>query len=636
MFLLASVLLGSFLLQTSVSTRGVLAEFEGKGPASKHTPVTDSRVLPRFALFVPQGLSPSLFLPPGPFRLRMRASLRLRLRDRFRFAVQGRGRVTLRVGDKILLQGSLPAPGNPPLLSKRVRLHKGDNPIELTYLSPGKGPAQIRLLWQGSDFPLEPLPPHLLTCPPPPKGDTHVRAELAALSRASCLACHKDGGLPEGRLPGLLTLRGPDLRGVRSRLRRSWFLAWVQDPKALRPSARMPRLLHGPGSLAAASDLAAFLGLDEGKVSQPDPALAQKGANLYEAFRCASCHSRGAVASSSDKTPFAKIPLAQVAHKFRQSALAAFLRNPVRYAPRIAMPRFPLASAQAAALAAFLRKGISKGTPMLPSLPSAPQGDAERGKVLFSSLGCVACHQADGIPQGAPEALPYLRLPPGKLCPKTRTPKLPLSRLPIGLPADEGGHALSRSLRCTACHEGSVKPALPSLESIGEKLRPSALTDLLQGKAPRARPWLKARMPSFASFSSSLVRGLTAEVGLPAKDFPSGDDAKTASALASVSLGKKLVSNSGGFSCVLCHGVGKTRALQVFEVEGINFALVANRLRKPFFDRWMWNPQRMDPGSKMPRFGTSEGTTAFTEILDGDAKKQFDAIWTYLESLKKD
>ncbi|HHI80068.1 MAG TPA: c-type cytochrome [Planctomycetes bacterium] len=608
-------LLCKLLLLLPPQGPGVLARFQAGQ-------VEDSRTLPRFALYVAAGESPSLFLPAGPFRLRMKASLRLSLRDRFRFALQGRGRATLRVRGKAVLQGPLPAPGEPPLLSKRLRLRKGDNPIEIEFQSPAQGPSQLRLLWQGSDFPLEPLPAHLLSSPPPAQGDSQARAGFQALSQASCLACHPDERLPPSRFSPIFAPRGPDLREARARLRRSWFLAWVQDPRSLRPAARMPRLLRGEDSPSQARDLAAFLGLEEGDPAPAEAELVPKGARLFEELRCASCHLRTSQAPKGSD----KIPLAGMGQKFRRGALAAFLRDPAKQNPRSRMPRFPLSSHQAAALAAFLRSG----TPILRRAPPAPPGDPARGKALFSRLGCAACHQGPGDPAPSPMARPYLALPPKKSCPRTGGRLIPVPRVPLGAPADELGRILRSTLRCASCHESSATPALPSLTAVGEKLRPSALRALFRGEAPRARPWLKARMPAFSAFAEPLTRGLCAEAGLAPRD-PSRPKPEPAL----LPLGKKLVSNRGGFSCVLCHAVGKTKALQVFEVEGVNFALVPARLRRAFYDRWMWNPQRIDPSSKMPRFAGPEGTTAFTEILEGDAEKQFAAIWAYLTSLKQ-
>jgi hypothetical protein len=43
----------------------------------------------------------------------------------------------------------------------------------------------------------------------------------------------------------------------------------------------------------------------------------------------------------------------------------------------------------------------------------------------------------------------------------------------------------------------------------------------------------------------------------------------------------------------------------------------------------MRKPMRFTPGTKMPQF-SEDGKTTLKEILNGDADKQFDAVWNYL------
>jgi hypothetical protein len=35
----------------------------------------------------------------------------------------------------------------------------------------------------------------------------------------------------------------------------------------------------------------------------------------------------------------------------------------------------------------------------------------------------------------------------------------------------------------------------------------------------------------------------------------------------------------------------------------------------------------------MPKFADQKGKTAFVDVLEGDAKKQFDAIWNWFRTL---
>ena len=89
-----------------------------------------------------------------------------------------------------------------------------------------------------------------------------------------------------------------------------------------------------------------------------------------------------------------------------------------------------------------------------------------------------------------------------------------------------------------------------------------------------------------------------------------------------------------GFGCVQCHGVGDKRPVQVFERQGVNFDVAAARLRKDYYMRWLLDPQRIDPDSRMPKCADAKGKTAVTEVLSGEANQQFDAIWHYFATLR--
>jgi hypothetical protein len=93
--------------------------------------------------------------------------------------------------------------------------------------------------------------------------------------------------------------------------------------------------------------------------------------------------------------------------------------------------------------------------------------------------------------------------------------------------------------------------------------------------------------------------------------------------------GRKLIGKDGGFSCISCHGVRSLAAMEVFDAEGINFQWSADRLLPDYYRRWMRNPLAIDPQTKMPVY-FEDGQSPLTEILEGDAEKQIDAIWHYL------
>jgi mono/diheme cytochrome c family protein len=166
----------------------------------------------------------------------------------------------------------------------------------------------------------------------------------------------------------------------------------------------------------------------------------------------------------------------------------------------------------------------------------------------------------------------------------------------------------------------------PPLTWTGEKLRPQWAAEFISGDLKyKPRPWLRARMPGFPARGEFLAQGLALAHGcLPAPPPPGAPDADLAR------VGQELAGRNGGFSCVQCHGVADQKAFAAFEAPAINFAHIRERLNREYYDRWVYNPQRVQPGTRMPQFADLEGKTALKDVLEGDAKKQFDAIWNYL------
>jgi hypothetical protein len=68
---------------------------------------------------------------------------------------------------------------------------------------------------------------------------------------------------------------------------------------------------------------------------------------------------------------------------------------------------------------------------------------------------------------------------------------------------------------------------------------------------------------------------------------------------------------------------------QVFDAQGINLAQVGERLLPEYFQRWMQNPLRSDPQTKMPAY-FSRGQSALFDVLDGDAERQIEALYHYI------
>ncbi len=607
---------------------------------------TDTRVARLLALTVKPGDAPSLGVPPGPFEAVFSGSLEVDLRDRYRLAFEGTGSLTLEIAGKAVLVGDLAAPGR--IEGDSVRLGKGQNALVARYRSPADGEARLRVLWTCSEFAWEPVAPTVLA-PAPLAGHEAAaarRAGHALAARLQCGACHA-GGI------GWAT--APALEGVGSRLRPEWLRGWLLAPERGAATLRsMPHLFAADeAGRREAEDVVAFLATLRTDVpaSAPGHDLVAAGGESFAHLGCVGCHLLPDAAGPGD----GRIPLRDVATKFAPGALQAYLRAPHRLDPMGGMPDFALDEAEAAALAAFLlaRAKVEDVPPLA--------GDATRGRAIAQRKGCANCHAGSGLDALEAPAWTSLQGVDCKGPPRFAFSDAARAALQtvVGKAHPESlaerGERLVRGLRCTACHGldggtdaftshmGEVSDLLPPLAPdahvvdqsrpaltwAGEKLQPSfvrrQLTDVL---GARSRPWLHARMPAFHGHADVLAGGLAASHGVGDVDVVREPDARLAA------VGADLISAEKGFACVTCHGVGGQGPLQVFEVQGINFARTANRLRPDYFMRWMRDPRRIDPATKMARYSTPEGKTGFTTVLDGDADRQFDAIHAWIVGLK--
>jgi mono/diheme cytochrome c family protein len=181
--------------------------------------------------------------------------------------------------------------------------------------------------------------------------------------------------------------------------------------------------------------------------------------------------------------------------------------------------------------------------------------------------------------------------------------------------------------------EGATVPPhfIPPLTWFGEKLQTGYMAAMIAGaQGFKPRPWLASRMPGFGGPGGGIAHGLAHSHGFPLIDLPAEPQPTAETA----EIGKKLIGPDGGFNCMQCHGLKEQPATAVFEAPGINFAYSSQRLRKGYYHRWMLNPLRVDPDTKMPKFSEDHQTTQLTDVLGGKATPQFEAIWQYLQTIK--
>jgi len=632
-----------------VRSTGLLLSVTGNG----ETDESDLRAWPNVQLYVSEGTPPSPFVQPGPFTAVWEGFVNSELRSTYGFYLDFRGELELEINGKVHWSGA--SDGKERVATDTLRLGKGENALRIRYSTAQSGDAFVRLYWSGRDMPTNPIPYEALTHAPTAALENallrHRGRDLFTESR--CSACHtvptSMGGMPE------LAMDAPRLDGIGTRRQASWLADWLLDPASLRAHTAMPQLFHGPDAAKEAEAVAVFLAsLKSGDPLESFSGDAEQGKHLYETLRCQSCHE--APSENLDKEPSAelmtaipggsvKISQKGVRNKFEPGALADFLLEPEKHFSWIRMPNFKLTPVEAGDLAAYLESVAD--APKVRELEATPD-ILKRGRELVGSVGCLNCHALEGMQTrlNAPTlaALKANLWTGGCLdgtSPETSTrPHYSFSQQDIRALqafAETDRSSLTRHtsadfllrhvdrLNCRECH-GAYQEEFPSYDILGGKLKPEWASRFIAGQIEwKPRPWLEARMPAFPAYAQGLGEGLATLHGWPEKTSSEPDPDPE-----DVTIGRALIGTSG-FSCVSCHGVGEFGATQVFEAPGTNLAHAFERLQWDYFQRWILNPMRVDPTTKMPGFFDDEGNSPLTEYYEGVGPRTIRGMWEYMK-----
>ena len=632
--------------------------------AAGKTDVRSDRLL---ALYVPAGQAPSPFLAAGPFTAKWEGDLQSPLRGTFKLSAESSGKFKLSLNGQPLLDG----PG-----IKTVQLNKGANRIVAEIVSADQGDTFVRLSWASKDFPLEPVPPTILTHPADKDLDaaTQRREGRLLFAQMNCAACHADASLVPAKGTGMPELgqNAPLLAELGAKYRPEWIADWIDHPHGIRPHTLMPKVFNGADAHQKAADIAAMLtqGAKPMELHEKKE-LAPQGGALFANLGCVACHQRP---DAEGADAHDRIPLGHVSDKWNQSALVEFLKDPAKNYAATRMPHFRLEDEEAVQLASYL---INRGRMIK---RQALAGDATRGAALIVSAGCLTCHA--GMPAStqptlatvlkagdkgclSPDGKARATAPDFALTEKQRTAlkaflATDLASLKQDTPAEFAERQI-KNLNCVACHardgnvstwtkvdgeakklrdalppkehvEGEPVPdaPIPPLTWLGEKLRHDWMSKFIAGQVDyKPRPWLIGRMPGFAHVADGVALGLNHQHGLPQKE--AAEPAPNAEMIAN---GEKLIGADGGFNCITCHAVGEKEATAVFEAPAINFSQTAERLRKGYFHRWVLAPTRIDPDTKMPKYADPEGVTQLSEPYEGKGPTQFEAIRQYIRTVK--
>jgi cbb3-type cytochrome oxidase cytochrome c subunit len=429
-----------------------------------------------------------------------------------------------------------------------------------------------------------------------------------------CAACHndpiakkkkdeddeKEPLAPADYVYGLNTLAGPtakyNLGSLGSKTRPEALAAYLQNPPKTNPAGRMP---HMNLSQLEASDIARYLcrTVDENVTPDTLPAPKVKPAEILARFPradldkpddtfnqlpiekqwvfvgrrvfndrgCVNCHSTDPGGKFAQPQGFASLD------KAKQAGLKGCLdARP----DAVKTPVYKLDPKERSALAAFLKDGLTgAGSP-------AP---AYQARVALKRFNCLNCHQRDG--EGG---------------------------IPVEL-ADQ-----MRQLE-KAENADDVRP--PVLSGIGHKTRTPWLKSVLT-QSGRARPWMQLRMPQYGEGNVGFLPDALAALEGTVPDDKIHSVERTATKLAA---GRNIV-GKGGLGCISCHDIG---GVANTGTRGPDLATINQRVRYEWYERWLSQPLRMAPGTRMPQ-AFVDGKSTLKTVFDGDPHKQAEAMWAYL------
>ncbi|MDA8743515.1 DUF1080 domain-containing protein [Rubripirellula amarantea] len=287
----------------------------------------------------------------------------------------------------------------------------------------------------------------------------------------------------------------------------------------------------------------------------------------------------------------------------------------------------------------------------------------QQGRIWFAESGCVNCHAMSKEAFASTKKGPALAdaniergclatdvadtLPNYELTGNQRmaiAQALRSYRDPIRETDDQRlQHLTMAALNCYACHRRgewdgpestrnglfhSTVPEMgeegrlpPTLDGVGDKLNDQYLAKVFANGA-NDRPYMKTRMPRYSDeslkgFQQSLVRTDRRNEVDNIEWNVSPDEI--------VITGRECV-GSGGLSCVKCHRFGDEVGTGIGAIDMLKMPV---RLRRDWFHRYLMDPTKYRPGTRMPN-SFPEGISAFESAFDGDPAKQIEAMWTYL------
>lgn len=455
-------------------------------------------------------------------------------------------------------------------------------------------------------------------------GDVEKGKELVA--NLGCMGCHAVEDW-EG------TNFGPDLKPIGSKVNAAWLQDWLKNPKHYWKETRMPQMRINDEE---ARDISAYLltlknepfdkmevpvasksALDEmameyllashgtliGKQKFDAMSLDEKkvyvGERAITHYGCAGCHTipgfEGAVKIGTELTEegskdphtleFGNVHIDHT----RQAWFFAKMKDPRVFdegkvktrLEKLKMPNFNFSDEEAEALTLFLLSlKKSEISPNMKKQLTEKEKSIEQGRRLVREFNCQACHSIE----------------------------------------NKGGEI------ALTLGEGL---APPPLNGEGEKVWGDWLHSFLK-EPSTIRPWLQVRMPTFGfsdKEATALVRYFE-DLDNQKLTYKSKEDQIPKPTREQWEAGKQIVES---FRCMQCHEAEPSPGKSAADLAP-DLALSRDRLKPRWIVKWMVDPQKLYPGTRMPGY-FPDLQSPLPDVLGGSAKKQIIAIRNYILNL---
>jgi cytochrome c1 len=503
----------------------------------------------------------------------------------------------------------------------------------------------------------------------PEDPDEHViEGGYLLMAELNCTACHS---VPDSWKERLSAKSGPDLSAVGSRLDADSLWLMVRSPQHRKKGTQMPGLFAGEdGDAEKVEALTEYLSsLKKPAATLPKGDLA-RGKELYHKVGCVGCHEpatdyrpeKVSAEMSVEKPGLASVPIA-LADAYELNELAHFLHDPLSFRPSGRMPNMRLTEQEASDIASYLHSGRTPEKASERAALKIPAQGVEKGKLLFTQMNCVACHQTEPKQSLVVASKPVANLKLEKGClsekPTSGIPRYDLNDLqkralslairaiqeqaaPVLTATQKVDWQMTR-LNCYACHDrdgkggpedpraqyfgsndgsaeslGELAHLPPNLDNVGRKLTRGWLQKVLYGQGGSVRPYMDTRMPNFGQAQTEMLVDLLPKTDQ--RETPMVIDVSGLQKHHRAEIGRGLM-GAKGLACISCHGLKDRKSLGP---PVIRLTHTADRLQPEYFKELLLNPQATQVGTMMPPMF----------IGRKKAEQEIESIWTYLKEIE--